>query len=117
MEKKKIVVSYKNLDPEIRKELDRQYPGGYQEDIIKIDKGDGAHFFALPLETEDTKYLVKIDVRVDQNHDDEEDPFNDPLLPEQVAEISEEDEIEFASFDEEEDEKYETESEDEEATF
>lgn len=117
MEKKKIVISYKNLDPEIRKELEGQYPGGYQEDIIKIDKGNGDYFFALPMETEDTSYLVKIDVKVDLNHDDDDDTYHDPLLPDQEAEISKDDENEFESYDEDEDEQYETESEDEEVTF
>jgi hypothetical protein len=65
MVKKRVIVSYKNLHPEVQKIMNDQYPDGYYDDIIKVDKGNNAHFYAVIVETEEVKYLVKVDVRID----------------------------------------------------
>jgi hypothetical protein len=78
-EKRKLVVSYKNLSDELKEEFHNHYPAGYTEAIIKIDKSPGEFFYAVPFETEDVKYLVKIDVKVDLNQEEEveEEEFAD----------------------------------------
>ena len=39
-QKKRVVVSYKNLSPELQEEIKKQYPNGYTDRMLRIDKGD-----------------------------------------------------------------------------
>ena len=52
-QKKRVVVSYKNLSAELREEVKKKYPNGYTDSMIRIDKGPGDFFYAIVLETED----------------------------------------------------------------
>ena len=47
---------------ELQEKLRQQYPNGYTESMIRIDKGQGNFFYAVVLETEDINYLVKVDI-------------------------------------------------------
>lgn len=38
-QKKRVAISYKNLSPELRDEVKKQYPNGYTDHMIRIDKG------------------------------------------------------------------------------
>lgn len=71
--KRRVVISYHNLSPELQQELRKKYPYGFQEAMMRIDKAPGDFFYAVVLETEDTSYLVKIDVKVDGELDDDDD--------------------------------------------
>lgn len=79
--KKRVVVSYKNLSPKLQEEIKKQYPNGYTDSMLRIDKGPGDFFYAIMLETEDVSYLVKVDVKVDDQLDEEEDKdyYNDDI--------------------------------------
>ena len=79
--KKKVVISFINLAAELQKELRKKYPHGFGEVMKRIDTAPGSFFYAVPFETEDTSYLVKIDVKVDGNIDDEDDKeyFDDEI--------------------------------------
>ena len=72
-QKRRVVVSYKNLSAELREEVRKKYPIGYTDHMIRIDKGPGDFFYAIVLETEDTSYLIKVDVKVDDQVEEEED--------------------------------------------
>lgn len=71
--KKRVVVSYKNLTPELQEEIKKQYPNGYTDSMLRVDKGPGNFFYAIMLETEEVSYLVKVDVKVDDQVEDEDD--------------------------------------------
>ena len=71
--KKRVVVSYKNLSPELQEESKKQYPNGYTDSMLRVDKGPGNFFYAIMLETEEVSYLVKVDVKVDDQVEDEDD--------------------------------------------
>ena len=79
--KKRVVVSYKNLSPELQEEIKKQYPNGYTDSMLRIDKGPDDFFYAIMLETDDVSYLVKVDVKVDDQLDEEEDKdyYNDDI--------------------------------------
>lgn len=97
-QKKRVVVSYKNLSAELREEVKKKYPNGYTDSMIRIDKGPGDFFYAIVLETEDTSYLIKVDVKVDDREiDDDKDFFGDE------DEIKENDEMMEAEMEEMED--------------
>ncbi|MDR2890834.1 MAG: hypothetical protein LBV18_04440 [Alistipes sp.] len=71
--KKRLIVSFHNLSPELQEELKRQYPLGYTDKMIRIEKGPGDFFYAVLLETADINYLVKVDVKIDDDPEEEED--------------------------------------------
>lgn len=71
--KKRVVTSYNNLAPELQEELKKKYPYGFTDHMIRIEKGPGDFFYAVVLETEEVSYLVKIDVKIDGNPEEEED--------------------------------------------
>lgn len=72
-QKKRVVTSFYNLPVELQEELKRKYPAGFTEAMIRIEKGPGEFFYAVVLDTEDISYLVKIDVKIDGDLDEEED--------------------------------------------
>ena len=73
--KKRIVTSFHNLTPELQEAVKAFYPFGYAEAMMRIDKPNGDFFYAVPFETEEVAYLVKIDVKIDDSADDVEDDF------------------------------------------
>lgn len=78
--KRRAVVSYANLSPELLNILKEKYPRGYvdyMDEIMKISKPDGTFFHAIKIETEDAIYLVKVDVKIDDYAEVEKDIFGD----------------------------------------
>lgn len=75
--KKRVVVSYKNLSPELQEEIKKQYPNGYTDSMLRVDKGPGDFFYAIMLETEEVSYLVKVDVKVDDQVEDQVEDEDD----------------------------------------
>ena len=71
--KKKVVVSFKNLSPELQEEVKKQYPLGFSEKMIRIDLGPEKFFYAVPFETEEVRYMVKINVKIDTKVEEEEE--------------------------------------------
>ena len=71
--KKRIVTSIHNLTPEQLEEVKALYPKGFSEVMSRIDKPNGEFFYVIPYETEDTSYLLKIDVKIDDSADSAED--------------------------------------------
>lgn len=68
--KKHIVTSLHNLTPELQEKVRALYPLGFTDAMMRIDKPNGDFFYAVPYETADTYYLVKIDVKIDDTADD-----------------------------------------------
>lgn len=79
--KKRLVVSFNNMTPELQEEVKAAYPAGYTDFMMRIDKPNGDFFFAVPFETEEISYLVKIDVKIDEapTEDDDKDYYDDDL--------------------------------------
>lgn len=69
--KKRHVVSYENMKPDVAEAFATKYPGVNDciDDLVKYPKPDGTSFYAVTVETADGIYLVKIKVDVD-NIDD-----------------------------------------------
>lgn len=63
--KKKLIISYKNLTDNIRELFKEAYPDGYKDYLQKTIKPNGEAIFVVPLETEDTSYMIKFDVKID----------------------------------------------------
>lgn len=71
--KKKSIISYKNLSDDLKELFKETYPDGHENFIQRTLKPDGTPIFIVPLEAEDTSYMVKFDVKID-THLVEEDP-------------------------------------------
>ena len=71
--KKRLVTSFNNLAPELQEAVKAAYPLGYTDYMMRVDKPNGDFFFAVPFETEEISYLVKIDVKIDDASHEEED--------------------------------------------
>ena len=80
--KKRLVVSFNNMAPELQEEVKAAYPTGYTDFMMRIDKPNGDFFFAVPFETEEISYLVKIDVKIDDKSDEaiEDEYYGDDEL-------------------------------------
>lgn len=79
--KKRVVVKFQNLPEELQDAVKKHYPQGFSDHMIRIEKGQNDFFYAVVFETEDTNYLVKIDVNIDGQieEDDEKDYYNDDI--------------------------------------
>jgi len=95
--KKRVVVKLQNLSEELQDAVRKAYPLGFTDHMIRIDKGPNDFFYAVVYETEDTSYLVKIDVRVDGQieEDDDKDYYNDEIKgADEIIDSTEEEEEE-----------------------
>lgn len=70
--KKRHVISYEKLSPEVLAAFNDKYPGGVNDcldDIQKYPKPDGTSFYAITLELPEDIYLVKVQIQVDDVED------------------------------------------------
>lgn len=70
MSKKRVIVDYKSLPEQMLERLAIQYPDGFDDHIIKYTNAKGDRVSAVPVETDDTYYLVKMSVALRQMVDD-----------------------------------------------
>ncbi len=71
--KRRIAVNFNNLSEDMQDAIRKEYPTGFTEKMMRIEKADGTFFYAVVYETDDTSYLVKIDVTIDGQAEDDED--------------------------------------------
>jgi len=94
MEKRRIIVDYKNITSEQLSLITDRYPEGFApEDMISFKNSKGETVRAVPLETSDTKYLFKVSIEMERrmeafmDEDDDSEPATDDATPdEDVAE-------------------------------
>ncbi len=58
--KPRVLRTFENLDVEIQEQIKLAHPFGFEDNLIKIQNKDGDWSSALPFETEDKYYLVKM---------------------------------------------------------
>ena len=76
--KKHIATSFHS--PELQEAVKAKYPLGFTDAMIRVDKPNGDFFYAVPYDTDEIAYMVKIDVKVDDNsHDDDKDYYDDEI--------------------------------------
>ncbi|HAD96125.1 MAG TPA: hypothetical protein DCG19_01905 [Cryomorphaceae bacterium] len=86
-DKKRVIVDYKNVTPDILEMFTDLYPYGYEDDIIKFKNAKGEMVTAVPVETDDTKYLIKVGVEMDAKieaflDDEDDDESEDDMVSE-----------------------------------
>lgn len=85
--KKRSIISYENLSDELKELFKEEYSDGYKEYLQKIVKPSGEPIFVVPLETEDTSYMVKFEVTIDSKVS-EDDIDKDLDLPKDDNDVS-----------------------------
>lgn len=102
--RKRVIVDFRKLTPEILALLVEKYPDGYDDDnIISFKNANNEIVEAVEVTTEDTKYLVKVSTKLQvtmENYDeddyedfedDDPDAVQDPSLEGVEDEIDDED--------------------------
>jgi hypothetical protein len=78
MEKKRIIVSYKNCPEEVIEAIKKKYPNGYNDFVMKVQKPNNDFFYAITVDIADASYLIKVDVKIDNLTEEEfEKEFGD----------------------------------------
>ncbi len=77
--RKKLIINYANVAPELMDAIRKKYPMGWINHTIKVPLAGGAFFFAITIDTDDASYLVKVPVKIDTKSDKDEDFFDSAL--------------------------------------
>lgn len=108
MEKKRSIISYEKLSPELQAALRKQYPAGYAGHTQKIATPKET-FTVVPLDTKDAIYLVKVkfvEKKAKSVDDEEDEGFGDDefSVPDTAATGFDVEKDEFGADDDTEDE-------------
>lgn len=110
--KPRVLKDYAKLDTRVKQLIKLNYPEGFEGNLIRFTNQNGDIVSALPFETDDTYYLIRMTVSQAQEIIDEDDDYNeDGFLKDEIREEYEDnfeddelDDDEFAdkAFDEDE---------------
>ena len=91
MSKKRIVKDYENLPEEIISRVKMEYPHGFANNLVSFTNKEGKKVSALPFETEEVYYLIRMTVNearqiVNEDEDyDEEGNLRDDYSMDEFA--------------------------------
>ena len=60
MAKKRVVIDYDKLPEETINRIKMEYPDGYEDNLITFTNAEGRYISALPFETEEIYYLIRM---------------------------------------------------------
>jgi DNA-directed RNA polymerase subunit delta len=94
--KKRVVKDYDALPEEIIRQIKQKYPTGYADHLVSYNDKEGKKVSALPFETDDTYYLIRMTVMEAKRIVKDDDDFDDDgHLKEELAEVEVEVDDEF----------------------
>ncbi len=102
-DKPRVIKDFEKLDEEIQEQIKFYYTEGFSDYLIKFKNKDGEYVSALPFETEDKYYLVRMSVsKAEQIINDDTDYDDDGYLKESSREKYEDkySDIDFSSLNE-----------------
>jgi hypothetical protein len=106
MIKKRVIVDYKNVPEEVLHALAEKYPHGYNKAIITFTNAKKEKISAVPIELEDTAYLVKVSTQLQKMVDDFDLDDIEPLSIDADKSYQGEEEDDFSTEDQEDEFKY-----------
>lgn len=77
MTKKRIVKDYEVLPEEVIQQVKINYPEGFEENLISYINARGATVSALPFETEEIYYLIRMTVKEARQIIEDDDDYDD----------------------------------------
>lgn len=102
--KKRVVKDYDALSEDITRLVKQKYPSGYADHLVTYNDKDGKKVSALPFETDDTYYLIRMTIlEAKRIVKDDEDFDDDGQLKEDLADVEVEVDDEFDGSGEDED--------------
>lgn len=85
--KPRVVKDYDKLDTDVKEMIKLHYPYGFEENLVSFVNAEGKKVSALPFETEDRYYLVRMTVAEAQSIiEDDEDYDEDGNLTDEARE-------------------------------
>ena len=96
MAKKRVVKDYDALSEDIARLVKQKYPSGYAESLVTYSDKEGKKVSALPFETDDTYYLIRMTILEAKRIVKEDEDFDDEgHLKEEIADVEVEVDDEF----------------------
>lgn len=77
MSKKRIVKDYENLPEEIVSRVKMEYPHGFANHLVSFTNKEGKKVSALPFETEEIYYLIRMTVKEARQIVNEDEDYDD----------------------------------------
>ena len=84
MSKPKVLKDYSKLTDEMQERLKLFYPNGFSEFLIRFVDREGKNVSALPFETEDRYYLVRMTLKEARQLSSEEDDFDPDAISAEI---------------------------------
>jgi hypothetical protein len=105
--KPRVVKDYDKLDQAIQEQIKLYYPQGFSENLIHFYNKEGKLVSALPFETDEKYYLVRMTISEAQQIIDDDDDYDDEgMLKDNIREEYEDKYDDDLSDDNEEEEGY-----------
>lgn len=100
--KPRVIKDFDKLDVEIQEQIKLEYPEGFEDNLIYFTNKEGKRVSALPFETEEKYYLVRMTVEeAQQIIEDDDDYDEDGNLKDEIKEEYEEKHAEDEDVDDE----------------
>jgi hypothetical protein len=77
MNKPRIVKDYHKIEEVVKQQIKLAYPDGFEEHLIKFKNKDGLNVSALPFETDEKYYLVRMTITEAQEIIEEDDDYDE----------------------------------------
>lgn len=75
--KPRVIKAFESLDPHIVEQIKLTYPDGFSNNLITFTNKDGLLVSALPFETDEKYYLVKMSAREAEQIIEDDDDYDD----------------------------------------
>ena len=91
--KTRVIKDYEKLDRSLKEKIKTAYPNGFNDDLVFFTNKEGKLVSALPFETEEKYYLIKMTTQevVDFVNDDDDDNDNIAISDESPEEFPDSD--------------------------
>lgn len=75
--KPRVIKDFDKLTPEIQEQIKLSYPYGFADNLIRFTNKDGQYVSALPFETDEKYYLVRMTISQAEEIISDDDDFDD----------------------------------------
>lgn len=75
--KPRVVKDYDKLDTLVQEQIKLEYPYGFEDHLVKFTNAEGKRVSALPFETEDKYYLVRMTIEEAQAIIEDDDDYDE----------------------------------------
>lgn len=115
MSKPRIVKDYDKLSDQVKEQIKLVYPAGFEQHLISYTNKDGERKLALPFETDEVYYLVRMSIQKAQDIVTFDDDYDeDGYLKSDIRESYQDkyDDVDYLVFNSNEDNEFDQEDDD-----